>query len=104
MMAKVKPGLYKVSELLDKAGFDLKKEAAADYLNGEVDHRRVQVGGLPFDDVEKVIEVPVTANEVVVSLDGKEVAKLEVDLSDEEHQKAREYAFETSGDLEDDRK
>lgn len=103
-MASVKPGLYKVSELLEAADFDIKKEAAADYLNGEVDHRKVQVGGLPFDSVDKVIEVPATANEIVITLDGAEAAKLEVDLSDEEHQKAREYAFETSGDLEDDRK
>lgn len=103
-MASVKPGQYKVSELLEAAGFDIEKEAAADYLNGGVDHRRVKVGGLPFDDVSKLVEVPPTANEVVISLDEDEAAKLEVDLSDEEHQKAREYAFETSGDLEDDRK
>lgn len=103
-MAKVKPGLYKVSELLEAADFDIQKEAAADYLNGEVDHRKVKVGGLPFDSVDKIVEVPVTANEVVITLDGEEAAKLEVDLSDEEHQEARRYAFETSGDLEDDRK
>lgn len=103
-MASVKPGIYKVSELLEKADFDFEKEAAADYNNGAPDFRRVQVGGLPFDDLNQTVRVPVTANAVSISLDGEEKASLEVDLSDEEDQKARAYSFDTALEAEDTRK
>ena len=82
-MADVKPGKYTVQELLDLVGFDAKTEAEVDYNESGYDLRRVQVGGLPFNDFDHVIEVPETADKVEVTLDSEVVATLNVVSEDE---------------------
>jgi hypothetical protein len=81
-MTEIKAGKYTVQDLLDAADFDVKTEAAVDYNESGYDLRRVQVGGLPFNDLEQVIEVPESATEVEVTLDQGVVATLQV-TSDE---------------------
>lgn len=100
-MASVRAGMHKVSDLLAAADFDFASEAAAEYLDGQPDHRRVKVGGLSFDSVDQEVRVPVTANEVEIELDGAVVATLDVEL-DEEQQEARRESFETSAVSEED--
>lgn len=94
----IKPGTYTIDEILRKGDFDFRKEAAADYLNGEPDYRRVKVGGVGFDDLDEKLVVPPTADNVTITLDDDEHTVLGLDLSDEEHQKAREYSFETAAE------
>lgn len=98
-MAKIQPGMYSVRELLAKANFDFEGQAAADYLDGAPDYRRVKVGGLGFDDLEKQIRVQPTADAVEISLDGKAVESLEVELNDEQ-QEVRRASFERAADVE----
>jgi hypothetical protein len=95
-MANISPGNYTVREILSLAGFDLATKAKSD--NGDdVDRRRVRIGGLPFDNEDKVIHVPVTTDELVISLDGKADTVLAVKLSDE-HRAEREYSFMTAAE------
>lgn len=96
-MADIQAGTYTVQEVLDKAGFDFKEKAAADYLNGEPDHRRVRVGGLSFDDPNETVTVPTTADELVVTLDGKEHATLKVTLDDDQKEERRR-SFDSAAD------
>jgi hypothetical protein len=99
-MAKVQAGLHSVRELLDAAGFDFEKEAAADYNDGAPDFRRVKVGGLSFDDLEKSVNVPPTADSVEITLDGKKVASLDVEL-DERQKEERRLSFESAAEADD---
>lgn len=101
-MASIQAGSYTIQEILDHAGFDFRAKAAADYNNGEPDYRRVKVGGLSFDNLEKRINVPVTADELVITLDGKKAVALAVDLDDEQ-KKERAASFEAAADASDSR-
>jgi hypothetical protein len=75
----IEPGQYSIEDVLSVANFDFHKEAAADYLDGEADHRRVTVGGLPFGSLQDEVFIPQHAETVEVVLDGKVVATLKVD-------------------------
>ena len=77
-MANIKVGTYSVQEVFKLAGFDFAKKAAADHLDGAPDYRRVKVGGLGFDDLDKKLSVPEAATELVITVDGEEAVKLTV--------------------------
>lgn len=96
-MAKIKAGTYQVREVLRIAKFDFEKEAAAEYLSGAPDHRRVQIGGLSFDSVDEVVVIPETADSVSISLDGEEAISLSVSL-DAEQKKIRDLSFEIAAE------
>ena len=96
-MASIKAGSQSIRDILAAANFDFEKEAAADYNDGAPDARRVRVGGLPFDSLDKQVSVPVTADEVEITLDGKKVASLSVEL-DEKQKEERRYSFDTAAD------
>jgi hypothetical protein len=96
-MADISAGTHSVQEILDAAGFDFNQNAAADYLNGRPDFRRVQIGGLAFDSLDDTIHIPVTADDVLITLDGKDHTVLDVTL-DEDQRKERAYSFETAAD------
>jgi hypothetical protein len=99
-MSKINAGVYTVAEILNAAGFDFKKEAAADHLGGAPDYRRVKVGGIGFDDLDKVVNVPYTANELVITVDGGDHTTLEVNLSDDQKEQ-RKLSFESAADAND---
>lgn len=94
MADSIKAGLYTVGQIFAEAGFDFEKAAHSDETGG-LDYRRVKVGGLPFDNLDKQVEVPVSADELVISVDGKEELRLEVELDDEQ-QAAREESLRVS--------
>lgn len=96
-MASIKAGTYTVGELLQAAKFDFENKAAADYLNGQPDFRRVQIGGLGFDSLDSVVVVPATADEVLITLDGKKEVVVDVTLDDAQ-QEERKLAFEIAAD------
>lgn len=96
----IAPGSYTTGDLLKKASFDV-NQAAADYLDGKPDFRRVTVGGLGFDSLDDRITVPATANTVEVTLDGTIVQTLEVVLKAEKDKAERAYAFEVAADAND---
>jgi len=86
----IRHGLHTIRELFEKAEFDFEKHATVDYGAGEqVDHRLVRVGGLPFDSLDKVIDVPAGAGKVEIEVDGEVKKSLSVD-ADSEHRSARE--------------
>jgi hypothetical protein len=99
-MASIKAGTYTLEEIFRKANFDFADKAAADYNDGNPDYRRVKVGGLGFDSLDEKIVVPVTANELVISLDGESAEVLSVEL-DEDQRAARSASFEAAADAED---
>lgn len=78
---KLSPGEYTFREVLEKADFDIEKEALTEYESSgqHVDHRRVQVGGLSFDDLDDRFRVPESADNLSITLDGKEVSKFSVE-------------------------
>lgn len=78
-MSSIKSGNHTIKEILDIAEFDFHAKAAADYNDGDPDFRRVKVGGLGFDDLDKVVHIPSTATEVVITLDDKPEVTLEVE-------------------------
>lgn len=102
-MASIQAGLYTVQEILDRAEFNFAEKAAADYLDGAPDYRRVKVGGLSFDNLERQINIPVTADELVITLDGKKAVALSVDLDDEQ-KKERASSFEVAAEASDSKK
>jgi hypothetical protein len=69
----MQPGIYKVKELLDAAGVD--------FAQAEGDFRRIKIGGLGFDDLDKVIKLPKNGDDVSVTLDGEEIGLIEVEES-----------------------
>jgi len=76
----IRPGLHTVREIFDIAGFDFEKHATVDYGAGEfIDHRVVRVGGLPFDSVDKVIDIPEDADRVEIEVDGEMKKALSVE-------------------------
>lgn len=79
---KIIPGVYTVGELLNLANVDFLTHATTDY---GVDYRRVQIGGLPFDNLDKVVIV--SDDEATTTLeiraDGKKVGSLTVDHNGE---------------------
>jgi hypothetical protein len=75
---KLAPGLYTFGEVLNAAGVDFEKAAAADYNASGIDFRKVSVGGLHFDNLDNVFRVQESAEELEVRVDGKSVAKLSV--------------------------
>jgi hypothetical protein len=77
-MADIEAGIYTVREIFQIAGFNFEEKAAADHLNGAPDYRKVKVGGLGFDDLDKVLRVPEAADELVIAVDGVEDTKLTV--------------------------
>lgn len=76
---KLAPGLYTFGEVLNAAGVDFNKVAAADYSADGVDYRLVSVGGLHFDNLDNVLRVQESATDLEIRVDGKSVAKLAVD-------------------------
>ena len=84
-MAEVNAGqLYTVEELLNLADYDARAEAAVDYNDSGYDLRRVQVGGLPFNDFDESVRIPEEgADKVEITLDGEVVATLDVASDDE---------------------
>jgi hypothetical protein len=79
-MASIAPGIYTFNEVFGLADFDFATEALTSTEDNEyVDHRRVQVGGLSFDDPDQIFRVPESADEVEITLDGAAVATLTVD-------------------------
>lgn len=78
-MATVQPGTYTVEDLLSRAGFNFAREAAADYLDGQPDYRRVTVGGLPFASLDDKINVIYNADDLEIALDGQVVDTIQVD-------------------------
>lgn len=99
-MASIQAGTYSAKEILDAANFDFYKEAAADYLNGGADYRRVQIGGLGFDSLDDCIVIPVTADTVTITLDAAPHTQLTVDLTPAQREE-RAYSFETAADADD---
>lgn len=83
--ATIRPGVYTFRELLNLADVDF--EAAATVKRGDaqvLDHRRVSVGGLYFDDVNNVLVVPdVAVDALEIRAEGKLVGKLKVDAEAE---------------------
>lgn len=78
----ISPGVYTYRELLDLAGVDFNEQATVDYGNGDqLDYRRVNVGGLTFDDLDSVIIVPDTNDKLEIRTEGEVVGTLEVDTS-----------------------
>lgn len=99
-MASIQAGSYTIQQILDRAGFNFREKAAADYNNGEPDFRRIKVGGLSFDSLDKEVNVPVTADEVVITLDGKKVVSLSVDLDDaQKEMRAASFAAAEASEL-----
>jgi len=81
----VRPGLHTVRELFDIAGFDFEKHATVDYGAGEfIDHRLVRVGGLSFDNLDRVIDIPEEgADKVDIEVDGELKKSLSIDKKGE---------------------
>lgn len=87
---KIRYGLHTVRELFDAAGFDFEKHATVDYGAGEfIDHRLVRVGGLPFDSLDKVIDIPEDATLVEIEVEGELKKTLTVDKN-ADHRTVRE--------------
>jgi len=86
----IRYGLHTVREIFDAAGFDFEKHATVDYGAGEfLDHRLVRVGGLPFDSLDKVIDIPEDAGRVEIEVDGELKKAVTVDKN-AEHRTVRE--------------
>lgn len=98
-MASIYAGLHTVREVFNAANFDFEAQAAADYNSGAPDYRRVKISGLGFDDLGDTVNIPVTIDEVVITLDGAEVARLDVALTDEQRG-LRAYSFATAAEAE----
>lgn len=96
-MGNIQPGFYKVSEILDAAGFDFRAKAGVDYNSDGVDYRRVQIGGVPFGNLDELIRIPTTTDEVVITVDGKTDTVLDVSLT-EAHKEERAASFEAAAD------
>ncbi len=94
-MASIQAGSRTIQEILDAAKFDFAAKAAADYNDGQPDFRRVKVGGLGFDSLDKQVTVPPTADVVEITLDGKKEASLDVTL-DETQEKERKESFKSA--------
>lgn len=99
-MASINAGTHTVRDIFRAAKFNFEENAAADYLGGAPDYRRVQIGGLGFDDLDDRIVVPVTADDLDITVDGESHTTLSVDLS-EDQKKERAYSFETAADAND---
>lgn len=99
-MASIRAGRHTIEEVFRQAGFDFHKEAAADYLGGKPDFRRVKVGGLSFDALDEEIVIPYTADKVEVTVDGEVAQTFDVDLTDEDKE-LRKRSFEVAADAND---
>ncbi len=77
-MAAIEPGQYSVRDLLSKAGVVPHEAAAVDYNADGWDRRLIRVGGLRFDDLDDVVEVPEGAEKVEIEVDGEAQASLDV--------------------------
>lgn len=96
-MSSIQAGFHTVREILAAANFDFEAKAAADHLDGGADYRRVQVGGLGFDDLDYVINIPTTADDILITVDGKADTVLDVTLN-EKQQEERRLSFESAAD------
>lgn len=99
-MASIQAGIYTVSEFFDAVGFNFAEKSAADYLDGQPDYRRVKIGGIGFDDLEKVFEIPYTTNSLDITVDGKVDETVTVTLTDEQRE-WRARSFESAADAND---
>jgi hypothetical protein len=74
------PGLHSFAEVFERAEFDLAEHATVDYGAGPfVDHRRVTVGGLTFDDPNNTFVIPEAADRVEIRGEGDLKKSLPVD-------------------------
>ncbi len=78
MAELVAPGSYTVEEVFALVDFDVTVAAAVDYNDRGWDARRVTVGGLSFDDLDRRIKVQPGADPVEIEVDGVTVATLDV--------------------------
>lgn len=67
----ISPGLYTIADIFALADFDFKTKSATSQNDGQPDYRRVTVGNLPFSNLDEVVNVPSTATELVIALDGE---------------------------------
>ena len=81
MADKISPGVHTFQEILDRAGVDFQKAVTVENEDGStrVDHRRVLVGGLGFDDPNQIFNVPEEGDPIEVRVDGKSAGKVEID-------------------------
>lgn len=101
MADKIAPGFYTFREALTRAGVDFDEAVTVKNDDGttRVDHRRVLVGGLGFDDPDQTFVVTKLDGDefipegghppVEIRVDGKLKGKLEVD-QDQDFRAARE--------------
>ncbi len=71
----MRAGIYTVQDIMNELGFS---------MDGITDYRRVKVGGLGFDYLDKQINIPGSAATIVITLDGKEAATAPVEPEDAE--------------------
>lgn len=90
------PGQYTVRELLEKAEVDPTEVAKVDYNDRGWDNRLFRVGGLRFDDLDDVIEVPEGATELEITVDSNPVASLAVNTREVPEAAANFKALEDS--------
>lgn len=74
----IDPGFYTVQQLLDLAGVDPAEAAKVDYNDRGWDSNLLRVGGLRFDELDEVINVPEAAIEVVVEANGETIGTVPV--------------------------
>lgn len=80
-MATIQPGMYTVEQIFSIAGFDLAEKASADHSPDGIDRRRVKIGGLSFDSIDKIINVnegDEPGAQIEITVDGKVEATLTV--------------------------
>lgn len=72
----MKAGIYTVQQIMQALDFD--------FAQAEGDYRRVKIGGLGFDYLDKTINIPESAESIDITLDGEIVASQEVEPADDE--------------------
>lgn len=64
----ISPGVYTVQEIFDLVGFTFDFD----------DYRRVKVGGLGFDDLDRSLRIPEGASVVEIQVDGETTKSITV--------------------------
>lgn len=81
-MASLEPGQYTVQELLDAVGVNAQEAAKVDYNEDGWDRRLIRVGGLRFDSLDDVVEVPEGAESLEITVDGETKGEVAVSGSE----------------------